>query len=93
MIEVEFPDGRKESFPAGVSGEEIAAAVSPSLARAALAVSLDGELLDLRRPLERGGRVEILTARNPATLELIRHDAAHVLAQAVQELFAGVQVT
>ncbi|MGH6987235.1 MAG: threonine--tRNA ligase [Caulobacteraceae bacterium] len=93
MIEVEFPDGRKESFPAGSSGGEIAAAVSPSLAKAALAVALDGELFDLERPLEKGGRVEILTAKSPAALELIRHDAAHVLAQAVQELFAGVQVT
>ncbi|MGH7010662.1 MAG: threonine--tRNA ligase, partial [Caulobacteraceae bacterium] len=93
MIEVEFPDGRRESFPAGSSGGEIAAAVSPSLAKAALAVALDGELFDLERPLEKGGRVEILTAKSPAALELIRHDAAHVLAQAVQELFAGVQVT
>ena len=93
MIELEFPDGAKRAYESGVSGLDVAADISPSLAKAALAIELDGALRDLKRPLEQGGKVRIITARDEEGLELIRHDAAHVLAEAVQELFPGTQVT
>ena len=93
MIELKFPDGQARDFPAGVTGREVAAGISRSLEKKALLVKLDGELLDLSRPLERGGRLEIVTRDSPEALEVIRHDTAHVLAEAVQELFPGTQVT
>ncbi|HEV2364382.1 MAG TPA: threonine--tRNA ligase [Caulobacteraceae bacterium] len=93
MIKLKFPDGAERDYPAGITGGEIAAAISPSLARKAVAVSLDGTLLDLARPLEEGGAIQILTREDPRALEIIRHDTAHVLAEAVQELFPGTQVT
>ncbi len=93
MIELEFPDGSRRPFEAGVTGAEIAAGISPSLAKKALAVSVDGAVLDLSRPLEKGGKVNILTREAPEALDIIRHDTAHILAEAVQELFPGTQVT
>jgi threonyl-tRNA synthetase len=93
MIELKFPDGASRQFPDGVTGREVAAAISPSLAKKALAVELDGRLLDLARPLEAGGSIGIITRDDPRALEIIRHDTAHVLAEAVQELFPGTQVT
>ena len=93
MIDLVFPDGSARAFPDGVTGRAVAESVSISLARKAALIRLDGRLLDLARPLERGGRIEILTRDDPAALEVIRHDASHVMAQAVQELFPGTQVT
>jgi threonyl-tRNA synthetase len=93
MIELKFPDGASRQFPEGVTGREVAAAISPSLAKKALAVELDGRLLDLARPLEVAGSIHIITRDDPRALEIIRHDTAHVLAEAVQELFPGTQVT
>ena len=93
MIDLKFPDGRSRQFDDGVTGGEVAASISPSLAKKALLVKLDGELLDLARPLPRGGAVEIVTRDSPEVLEVIRHDTAHVLAEAVQELFPDTQVT
>ena len=95
MIELQFPDGAVRSFPEGVTGRAVAEQLSKSLAKKAVLVELDGELLDLERPLDRGGRVRILTRDDPdpEVLDTIRHDAAHVLAEAVQELFPGTQVT
>jgi len=93
MIDLTFPDGQSRVFPDGVTGRDVAAAISPSLAKKALLVKLDGRLLDLARPLERGGAIEIVTRDSPEALEVIRHDTAHVLAEAVQELFPGTQVT
>ncbi|HEY2480669.1 MAG TPA: threonine--tRNA ligase [Caulobacteraceae bacterium] len=93
MIDLKFPDGRSRQFDDGVTGAEVAASISPSLAKKALLVKLDGDLLDLGRALERGGAVEIITRDSPEALEVIRHDTAHVLAEAVQELFPGTQVT
>jgi len=93
MIELKFPDGQARSFADGVTGEEVAAQISPSLAKKALLVKLDGDLIDLKRPLPRGGAIEIVTRNAPEVLEVIRHDTAHVLAEAVQELFPGTQVT
>ncbi len=93
MIDLTFPDGQSRAFPQGVTGRDVAAAISPSLEKKALLVKLDGRLLDLARPLPGGGAIEIVTRDAPEALEVIRHDTAHVLAEAVQELFPGTQVT
>ncbi len=93
MIDLKFPDGRSRQFDDGVTGADVAASISPSLAKKALLVKLDGQLLDLARPLERGGSVQIVTRDSPEALDVIRHDTAHVLAEAVQELFPDAQVT
>ncbi|WP_374469906.1 threonine--tRNA ligase [Phenylobacterium sp.] len=93
MIDLIFPDGSQRQFEDGVTGRSIAAGISKSLEKKAVLVKLDGELLDLDRPLEKGGRFEIVTRENPEALETIRHDVSHILAEAVQELFPGTQVT
>ena len=93
MIELKFPDGQVREFAPGVTGRDVAASLSKSLEKKALLVRLDGELLDLGRPLEHGGAVQIVTRDSPEALDVIRHDTAHVLAEAVQELFPGTQVT
>ncbi|WP_309606770.1 threonine--tRNA ligase [Phenylobacterium sp.] len=93
MIELIFPDGSKRPFDDGVTGKEVATSIAISLAKRAVLVKLDGELLDLDRPLPHGGRFEILMRDSPDALETIRHDASHVMAEAVQELFPGTQVT
>jgi threonyl-tRNA synthetase len=93
MITLDFPDGNKRQFPDGVTGFEVAKDISTSLAKAALAIELDGELRDLNREIEKNGTLRIITIRDEEGLELIRHDCAHVLAEAVQELFPGTQVT
>jgi threonyl-tRNA synthetase len=93
MIELTFPDGQLREFPDGTSGAGVAAALSKSLEKKALLVKLDGRLVDLKQPLAHGGRIEIVTRDSPEALEVIRHDTAHVLAEAVQELFPDTQVT
>ena len=94
---LELPDGKTLELEDGATGADAACAIGPGLARAALAVRIDGELRDLARPLPGGGgrhRIEILTERSGAeALELIRHDAAHVLAEAVMELYPGVKIS
>ncbi len=91
-IRVTLPDGSQRELPAGTTGAELAAAIGAGLARAALAVKVDGELRDLARPLSDGATVAIVTDRDPDALPLLRHSAAHVLATAVRELFpqAGI---
>ena len=93
MIDLIFPDGSARQFPQGSSGRDVAAAISKSLEKKALLIRLDGQLLDLDRPLDNGGKIEIVTRDDPDALDVIRHDTAHVLAEAVQELFPGTQVT
>src|SRR5277367_1535211 len=93
MIHVTFPDGASRAFPPGVSGFEIAKAISPSLAKRTVAMALDGVIADLADTIDRDAKVEFLSRENPRALELIRHDAAHVLAEAVQSLWPGTQVT
>ncbi len=93
MIDLRFPDGQVRQFEPGTSGRAVAASISPSLEKRAVLIKLDGKLLDLDRPLETGGAIEILSRDAPEALEVIRHDTAHVLAEAVQELFPGTQVT
>ncbi|MCY4547555.1 MAG: threonine--tRNA ligase [Defluviicoccus sp.] len=92
-VVVTLPDGSRRPFDAPPTGGEVAASIGAGLARAAVAVKVDGELRDLARPIERDAAVEILTRRSDEALELIRHDAAHVMAEAVQDLFPGTQVT
>jgi threonyl-tRNA synthetase len=92
-VSLAFPDGSKREYDAATSGTELAESISKSLAKKAVAYALDGEVRDLADPIGRDGAVEILTRDDPRALELIRHDAAHVLAEAVQELWPGTQVT
>ena len=93
MVNITLPDGSVRAFEKPVSGAELAASIGPGLAKAALAVKIDGEMKDLAAPIAEDAKVSIVTAKDPDALELIRHDAAHVLAQAVQELFPGTQIT
>ena len=93
MIHVTFPDGARRPFQPGVSGFEIARSISPSLAKRTVAMALDGEVVDLSLAIAADARLEFLSREDPRALELIRHDCAHVLAEAVQELFPGTQVT
>ncbi|ALN73222.1 threonine--tRNA ligase [Aureimonas sp. AU20] len=93
MIDVTFPDGSVRTYEPETTGAVIAAGISKSLAKKAIAYALDGELRDLSEPVGRAGRLEIVTREDDRALELIRHDAAHVMAEAVQELWPGTQVT
>jgi len=93
MIDLKFPDGQSRQFEDGVTGRDVAASISKSLEKKALLVKVDGDLMDLARPIEHGGAIEIVTRDSPEALEVIRHDTAHVLAEAVQELFPDTQVT
>jgi len=93
MPAITLPDGSVRRFDAPVTGTEVAAAIGPGLARAALAMKVDGALSDLSRTIEDDAAVVFVTRRDPDALGMIRHDAAHVLAEAVQSLFPGTQVT
>ena len=93
MIDLIFPDGSVRQYPQGSSGRDVAAAISKSLEKRTLLVRLDGQLIDFDRPLPHGGRVEFVDRNDPDALDTIRHDTAHILAEAVQELFPGTQVT
>ena len=93
MINVSLPDGSVRKFDKPVSGGDIAASIGPGLAKAALAVKIDGKLKDLSTVVDHDAKIGIVTSRDPEALELLRHDAAHVLAQAVQELYPGTQIT
>ncbi len=93
QVHITLPDGKLMTFAKGVTGSEIAAAIGPGLAKAALILEVNGQQWDLFRPIEQDAKVRIVTRKDPEALELIRHDAAHVLAMAVQELYPGTQVT
>ncbi|MDE1967999.1 MAG: threonine--tRNA ligase [Alphaproteobacteria bacterium] len=92
-VTVTLPDGAARSFPRGVTGAEIAKAIGPGLAKAALAVAVDGTPKDLAAPIKQDAKIAILTRDSPPALEIIRHDAAHVMAEAVKELYPETQVT
>lgn len=92
-IQLTLPDGKVLTFTAPVTGAAVAASIGAGLAKAALAVKLDGETYDLNRDILKSARIEIVTRKSDDALELIRHDTSHVLAEAVQELFPGTQVT
>jgi threonyl-tRNA synthetase len=93
QVTMTLPDGKALTFASGVTGGEIAAAIGPGLAKAALIIMINGQEWDLFRPIEQDANIRIITRKDPEALELIRHDAAHLLAMAVQELFPGTQVT
>jgi threonyl-tRNA synthetase len=93
LIDVTFKDGAKRAFEAGISGLDIAKSISPSLAKRTVAMVVDGALSDLADPVERDSTIEFITREDARALELIRHDAAHVLAEAVQSLWPETQVT
>ena len=93
MIHLTFPDDSVRDFAPGITGREVAEGISKSLAKKAVAMALDGQLADLSDPIDKDARIEIVTRDDPRALELIRHDAAHVMAEAVQELYPGTQVT
>src|SRR5215208_1774788 len=92
-MKVSLPDGTELELADGASGADAARAIGEGLARAALGIRVDGDLRDLEAPLEDGARIEIVTARDEDGLWLIRHDAAHVLAAAVMELYPGVKIS
>lgn len=93
MIDLTFPDNSVRSYEPGTTGAQVALSISKSLSKKAVAMTVNGELCDLNDPLNENASLTIVTRSDAAALELIRHDCAHVLAQAVQELFPGTQVT
>jgi len=93
VIKVKLPDDSELELADDATGADAAAVIGPGLAKAALALKVDGDLRDLSAPVTDGERIEIVTDKSPEALELIRHDAAHVLAEAVQTLWPGTQVT
>ena len=93
MVALTFPDGARREYPPNTTGLDIAKGISPSLAKRTVAMALDGVVADLADPIEKDAKIEFLTREDPRALELIRHDAAHVMAEAVQALWPGTQVT
>jgi threonyl-tRNA synthetase len=92
-VHVTLPDGTAKELPEGATGADLASSIGAGLARAALAVKVDGEVRDLTRPLQEGAQVAIVTQRDPESLELIRHDTAHVLAAAILDLYPGTKIS
>src|ERR1700761_3587137 len=92
-IALTFPDGARREFPKNITGLDIAKGISPSLAKRTVAMALDGAVSDLTDPIARDAKIEFINRDDARALELIRHDAAHVLAEAVQSLWPGTQVT
>lgn len=93
MVALTFPDGARREYPQGTTGLDIAKGISPSLAKRTVAMALDGTVADLTDPIEKDSKIEFISREDPRALELIRHDAAHVMAEAVQSLWPGTQVT
>ncbi|MCL5038785.1 MAG: threonine--tRNA ligase [Firmicutes bacterium] len=91
-IKIRFPDGQEKEYPEGVTAGEIAEGLGAGLARAALAALIDGEMVDLSRPLSQTGEIRLLTFDDPEGREVLRHSTSHVMAQAVQHLFPGVKL-
>ncbi|KKB43325.1 Threonyl-tRNA synthetase [Bacillus thermotolerans] len=92
MMNITFPDGAVKEFPRGTTTEEIAQSISPGLRKKALAGKVDGQLLDLRTPIEEGGRLEIVTPDHEDALEILRHSTAHLMAQAIKRLYGHDKV-
>ncbi|WP_026584343.1 threonine--tRNA ligase [Bacillus sp. J33] len=92
VVKVSFPDGAVKEFPKGTTTEEIAASISPGLKKKAIAGKLDGEMYDLRRPIEKDGAIEIVTPGSNEALEVLRHSTAHLMAQAIKRLYKNVKL-
>jgi threonyl-tRNA synthetase len=93
MISLTFPDGSARDFKPGVTGRDVAESISKSLGKKAVAMTLNGKVKDLAEPIKANAKIRIFTREDPEALALIRHDAAHVMAEAVQELYPDTQVT
>src|SRR6188472_2500500 len=94
MFKIALPDGSVREMPEGSTPADVAAAIGPGLAKAALAAKIDGEVRDIMRPFEGDSSLALITSRDEKdALELVRHDYAHILAEAVQNLFPGTQIT
>ena len=93
MITLTFPDGAEKEFSKGISGLEVAESISKSLAKIVIAAEINETLVDLSEPIHCDGAIKLIKRDQEEALEFIRHDAAHVMAQAVQELYPGTQVT
>ena len=91
-MEIVLPDGSKKTLDAGATVADVAASIGAGLAKAALAGKIDGKLVDLTAPAHDGAAVEIITAKSPEALHILRHSCAHIMAEAVQELFPGTQI-
>src|SRR2546426_2224829 len=91
-VRVTLPDGSARALPVGATGADLARAIGAGLAKAALAVRVDGQVWDLSRPLPDGMRVTILTDKDPQALDVLRHSSAHVLATAVRQLFPHAKI-
>ncbi len=91
MITIAFPDGNKKDFEQGITGEEIAQSISPGLRKQALAIKLDNQFIDLRRPLQNGGKIEIITYKDADGIDIMRHSTAHLMAQAIKRLYKDVK--
>src|SRR3989449_5482188 len=93
MVALTFPDAARREYPQGTTGLDISKGISPSLAKRTVAMALDGTVADLADPIDKDAKIEFISREDPRALELIRHDAAHVMAEAVQSLWPGTQVT
>ena len=93
MVAITLPDGSVRNYDSPVTGSDVAADIGPGLAKAALAIRVDGELRDLSRPIEGDAPIAIVTRRDADAFDLLRHDAAHVMAEAVKELYPDTQIT
>jgi threonyl-tRNA synthetase len=93
MIDITFPDGSVRPFPPGTTPLDVAKSISPSLAKRTVLAKVDGELRDVTRPLDASARLELVSREAPEALETLRHDTSHLMAEAVQDLFPGTQVT
>src|SRR4028119_1318446 len=93
MITLTFPDGAQRQYDPGITGREIVEGIAKSLAKRTVAMALNGTVVDLADPIGQDANIEFLSREDPRALELIRHDCAHVLAEAVQALYPGTQVT
>ena len=92
-ITITLADGSERHYEAGTTGMAVAESIAKSLAKAAIAIEVNGEVRDLNRPIDEDATINIIRLQDDPALELIRHDAAHVMAEAVQELYPGTQVT
>ena len=93
MIQVNLPDGSTRSLEDDSNSADLAAAIGPGLARAVVAAEIDGEIRDLQWPLSDGARVRLITKRDPEALEILRHSAAHLMADAILRLFPKAKLT
>ena len=93
MVSIKLPDGSKKSFSSSINGNELAKSISPSLSKSAIAVSINGELKDLHYEMNKDCDAEIITKDSDSGIKILRHDAAHVMAEAVKSLFPDVQIT